>query len=154
MPALVPAPATVFGLYNGTDFRLTKGTCKDCPTPKQALWYFRDELVAVPSDGIDMAGFSRGVEVQEDVKRWYASATPRDLQARPPMLWIGASHKARNLTLTEDDILRFADGHSVPFKITPKIKTNLSYYDDSSKAFLRKHPLRMRGELRDGAFVA
>lgn len=154
MPAVIPAAATVFGLYRGPDFRLTKGTCKDCPAPPQALWYFRDDLVAVPADGVAVAGFTRGVETQEDVRRWYATATDDDLRARPPMLWIGAPQKARHLKLTKDDSLQFKDGLSVPFKVTPKIKTNLSYYDDSSKTFFRKRALRMRGELRGGEFVA
>lgn len=50
VPAIVPAAATVFGLYQGSDFRLTRGDCKTCATPKQAFWYFRDDLVAVPED--------------------------------------------------------------------------------------------------------
>ena len=154
MPAIIPAPATVFGLYQGADFRLTHGTCKDCPTPKQALWYFRDDLVAVPSEGVNMTGFTPGVTAQEDVKRWYASATPEALRARPPLLWIGAPHTVRNVVLTAEDVLRFKDDHSVPFKVADKIKSNLSYYDDSSKMYFQQRTLRMRGETRDGAFVA
>lgn len=154
MPGFVPAPATVFGLYKGSDFRLTTGACKDCPAPRQALWYFRDDIVAVPAEGVEAAGFTRGVEAQEDIRRWYASATPQVLQARPPMLWIGAPHQARNLTLTDDNRLQFSDGRSVDFQTAPKIKTNLSYYDDSSKAFFQKRPIRVRGELRGQTFTA
>ena len=154
MPAIIPAPATTFGLYRGTDFRLTKGACKDCTTSQQALWYFRDELLLVPSDGVPTAGFTPGISAQEDVKRWYASATPEDLQARPPLLWVGSSHKARNVTLVDGDVLRFKDGHDVPFKTVDKIKTNQSYYDSGSKAYFQQRTLRLRGESRDGAFVA
>jgi len=154
MPGIVPAAATVFGLYGGSDFRLTTGVCKDCPAPRQALWYFRDERIAVPSNGVAAAGFSRGVDAQEDVKRWYASATEQELRARPPLLWIGATHLARDLTLTAADVIRFSDGHSMPFKVVPKINTNFSYYDDSSKAYLHKRAVRMRGELSGGTFVA
>jgi hypothetical protein len=154
MPGVIPAAATVFGLYRGADFYLTKGTCKDCAPPPQALWYFRDEILAAPSNGVPAAGFSRGVEAQEDVRRWYAATTPQDLQVRPTMLWVGATHKARNLTLTADGRLQFPDGRSVQFQTVPKIKTNLSYYDDSSAAFFRNRPLRMRGELRGDTFTA
>jgi hypothetical protein len=154
MPAIIPAASTVFGLYQGTDFRLTNGSCKDCPASKQALWYFRDDLVAVPSDGVSVGGFSPGVTAQEDVKRWYASATPEARAARPPMLWIGSTHFARDLTLTSEDRLQFADKRSVPFKTVEKIKTNLSFYNESSKAYFAQRPLRMRGELKEGAFVA
>jgi hypothetical protein len=36
------------GLYDAGDFRLVSGHCADCPTPRQALWYFRDDVIAVP----------------------------------------------------------------------------------------------------------
>lgn len=154
MPAIIPAPATMFGLYQGADFRLTTGACKDCRASKQALWYFRDDLVAVPSEGVNMSGFTPGVAAQEDVKRWYAGATPEALRARPPLLWIGAPHTVRNVVLTADDVLRFKDDRSVPFKVADKIKSNLSYYDDSSKVYFQQRTLRMRGATRGGAFVA
>lgn len=154
MPGFVPAPATVFGLYSGSDYRLTTGACKDCQTPQQSLWYFRDDIIAVPVDGVDTAGFARGITAQEDIRRWYADATPQDIQARPPMLWIGATHQARDVRLVDDDRLQFSDRRSVQFQIVPKIKTNLSYYDDSSKAFFQKRPLRVRGELHGQTFTA
>ncbi len=154
MPAIIPAASTVFGLYPGTDFHLTQGVCNDCPAPKQALWYFRDDRVAVPSPGVSVASFTPGVTAQADVEHWYARATPADRAARPPMLWIGATHIARDLTLTDDDKLRFTDKRSVPFRTVDKIKSNLSFYNESSKAYFQQRRLRMRGELREGAFVA
>lgn len=154
MPGIVPAGSTVFGLYRGSDFRLTRGTCNDCSTIKQALWYFRDETIAVPADGVPVAQFGRGIDVQEDIRRWYAGAKPEDFQARPPLLWIGATHKTHDVRLTDDARLLFQDGRSVDFKIVPKIKTNLSYYDASSEAFFRRRPLRMRGELKGNTFTA
>lgn len=36
------------GLYPATDFRLANGQCQDCSAPRQALWYFRDDVLAVP----------------------------------------------------------------------------------------------------------
>ena len=41
---------------------------------------------AVPAEGVEVAGFTRGLTAQEDVKRWYATATPQQLRARPPLL--------------------------------------------------------------------
>ena len=155
VPAVIPAAATVFGLYQGSDFRLTKGDCKDCATPKQALWYFRDDLVAVPEAGIKAADFSRGITAQEDVKRWSVAATGEDHQARPPMLWLGSPSLVRDVTLNASgDALRFSDGKSLPFRVTPKIKTNLSFYNDSSKAFFQQRPVRMRGDMQGNTFVA
>lgn len=154
MPGIVPAPATVFGLYRGSDFQLTRGTCKGCAAPRQALWYFRDEVLALPSNGVEVAGFTRGVGAQDDVRRWYATAGERELRARPPLLWIGATHRARDVRLTGADELQFSDGRKVPFQVVPKLATNRSYFDDSSKAYLRRRPLRVRGELRGQTFTA
>ena len=154
-PALIPATAMVFGLYQGSDFRLTQGACSDCVTPKQALWYFNNDLVAVPAAGVKMADFARGVATQEDVRRWYAAVKDDDLKARPQMLWIGAPSLLRDARLAESgDAMTVGDGASVPFKVVPKIKTNLSFYNDSSKDFFRQRPVRMRGEMQQGAFVA
>ena len=154
-PAIIPATTGVFGLYSGSDFRLTKGACSDCPAPKQALWYFLDDLVAVPVAGVNTADFSRGIVAQEDVKRWHAVANGDALQARPPMLWIGAPSLVRDATLAASgDSIKLSDGASVPFKVTPKIKTNLSFYNDSSKAYFQQRSVRMRGEMQQESFVA
>ncbi|MBM3342031.1 MAG: hypothetical protein FJY56_07970 [Betaproteobacteria bacterium] len=154
MPGVVPASATVFGLYSGADFRLLRGGCGNCATPREALWYFRDEWVAVPHDNVTAHDFARGLEAQADVRRWYASATGDQLRARPPLMWIGAKHLASGLTLMPDDTLRFPGGRGVDFKIVPKLETNSSYYDDTSKAFLMKRALRMRGEFAGNTFTA
>lgn len=159
-PAVIPAPATVFGLYRGSDFQLVRGDCRDCGAPKQALWYFRDELVAVPAHGVPAARFSRGVPAQEDVKRWFAGAGAGDgigddLRARPPLIWVGASRLVHDARLAPDGRSFTIGNHaSVPFAVTPKIKSNLSYYDDSSQAYFRERLLRMRGEYQGDTFVA
>jgi len=154
-PAIVPATAAVFGLYQGADFRLVKGDCEDCATPKQALWYFRDDLVAVPVAGVKSADFARGVEAQEDVRRWYATAGEDDLQARPPMLWIGAPSLVRDVRLSAGgDTLTLGDGANVPFSIVPKINSNRSYYNDSSREYFQQRAVRLRGGMQGGTFVA
>jgi hypothetical protein len=40
-----PIPATsdgMLGPYNTTDFKITDGSCTDCNTIPQALWYFKN----------------------------------------------------------------------------------------------------------------
>ena len=91
-PAVRPALAAgSLGLFPVADFRLVPGTCADCATPKEALWYFQDDLVAVPLPGAKIAGFAGGVPAQEDVRRWYAVAGPEELQARPPLVGFGGA---------------------------------------------------------------
>jgi hypothetical protein len=153
--AILPATAAAFGLYPGTDFRLVKGDCRDCTTPKQALWYFRDDLVAVPVAGVKPADFTRGAPAQADVKRWYANAGEGDLQARPPMVWIGAPSLVREARLSAGgDVLMLGDGATVPFRIVPKISSNLSYYNDSSRDYFQQRTVRLRGGMQEGVFVA
>ena len=50
------------GVYRADNFRLADGDCRDCPTIRQALWYFRGDTIAVP--------------------RWRASAVCRDAEGR------------------------------------------------------------------------
>jgi hypothetical protein len=153
-PAIVPATATVFGLYPGSDFRLSTGTCGDCQTPKQALWYFRDELIAVPGPGVPAAEFLRGVAAQEDVKRWLDGLSQGEHAARPQLLWLGSPSLTRDASLAATgDGVRLSDGSSLPFRVVPKIATNLSYYDATSQAYFQNRPLRIRGDMHQGTFV-
>lgn len=139
------------GLYPASDFRLVDGRCTDCQTMRQALWYFQDDMVAVPGKGVRMAGFSPGVRAQEDVRQWHAQTRKDDPQSRPALIWLGATRLVGDTTLNAaGDALRLPDGRDIPFRVVPKISTNLSYYDDSSIAFFRDRPLRIRGEMKTG----
>src|SRR5262245_860560 len=77
------------GLFPSTDFRAISGDCSDCATIPQARWYFSKDLVAVPRPGVGIAGMTRGIAAQEDVRRWYGSGGGKDA-ARPPLVWIGS----------------------------------------------------------------
>src|SRR5262245_32295466 len=115
------------GLFATTDFRLVRGDCPDCDTIKQALWYFRDDLVAVPNPGVAIAGASRGIPPQEDIKRWIASASRDDLSARPPLVWVGSPSIVVDARLQpQEERLQLKDGTSAQFRLTPKIPSNRS----------------------------
>ena len=147
-PALA---AGSLGMFPATDFRLVPGTCADCATLKEALWYFRDDLVAVPRSGVTTGGYTRGIAAQDDVRRWYATAGAEELQARPPLVWVGSPSVITNATLQKSgDALRLADGTVVGFAVTPKIPANLSYYDASTTRFFAQRALRIRGTVVTG----
>lgn len=55
------------GLLPGDSFRLRTGKCTDCSVPKQSLWYFDNELIAVPGTTATASGFSPGVDRNSDV---------------------------------------------------------------------------------------
>ncbi len=52
------------GLYQAMDFRITDGNCNDCKTIPQALWYFKEETLAVPLS--QPSDFSRTAQAQAE----------------------------------------------------------------------------------------
>ena len=133
------------GLYDGAAFRLTNGRCGDCATLPQALWYFQDEVIAVPKAGLPLSAYSTTERGKGDVRAWAASpvsGTP----AYPGLVWMGAPHVVPTATVTADgQHLTTPDGVQMALHIVPKIATNLSYFDASSRAFFSQRPVRLRG---------
>jgi len=145
-----------FGLYRARDFRLTDGRCTDCTTVPQALWYFQEDVIAVPK--ASPTSFVRTLTAQEDVRQW-AQALLRsgasDPPSPPPLLWVGAPLLAPSSQLSEDGkTLVTADGKRLPFAVTERIPSNLSYYDASSVKHFAQRPLRVRGRMEGNRFVA
>ncbi|BCM26271.1 hypothetical protein [Methyloradius palustris] len=137
----------LLGLYPVTDMRLTNGTCADCPTIPQALWYFQQELIAVAKPDHPVAGFSKTANAQQDVKSWSANPSAQDLNALPPLVWLGSNEVITKAELGADGkLIKLDNGGNMAFNIVPKISTNLSYFDDSSLKFFSERPVRLRGE--------
>jgi hypothetical protein len=147
-----PIPATAdghLGLYPANDYRI--GTCSDCTTIPQALWYFKGEALALPVK--NTAGFSPDKQAQADVASW--AAREPDLAAQPPLVWLGSSTVIQQATLSADGkTIELNDRTSLGFGIVPKISTNLSYWDDSTSQYFAQRPLRLRGETNGSAFTA
>lgn len=140
------------GLYDATDFRLADGKCRDCPAPPQALWYFEDDLIAVPKQGA--AGFDPRRQAQEDVKAWFRGRAAGE-SVRPALTWIGSPLLAEGWRIAADGkVMQAAGGERHPFAVVPKIDSNLSYYDGSSLRHFAGRSLSMRGRLEQGTFVA
>jgi hypothetical protein len=152
-----PQPANAsgtFGLYPTTDFRLTTGECKDCPTMRQALWYFRDQAIAVPLPGHPVSSFATGVSPFEDVRRWAATRPAGAPLDYPPLVWAAAPSIVRGVRMSTDGRQLASGDGAIAFRPTAKIPLNRSYYNDASVAFFRQRSLTVRG-MRDGdEFVA
>ena len=146
--------ASPIGLFAGRDFRLTTGRCSDCAAIPQALWYFLDETIAAPRQGLPVAGFTPGLSVREDLERWAATHPPDGAIDEPPLVWIGSPEVLRGAHLSSDG--RFLDvaGQRFAFSVVPKLPLNRSYYNDASTAFLAARPLSLRGTTRDDMFTA
>jgi hypothetical protein len=152
-----PSAATAegwFGLYPARDFRITDGTCTDCPPIASARWYFGRETIAVPVAGLPVAGYSTGVSAFDDLRAWHAARTLDAPIDYPPLVWVAAPQVVRGARLAPDGgSLAIAD-RRLPMVLTPKIPLNRSYFDGSSTQFFAEHPLSVRGALgEDGQFV-
>lgn len=140
------------GLYGANDFRLGKDDCRDCPTPQQALWYFRGDLLAVPT--AQPAGFDGKLRAQDDIRQWNAARQGKPEGARPSLVWIGSPQIARGALSTGGDALQAAAGEKLPFAVVPKIASNLSYYNEASLKYFAGRNIKARGQLENGRFTA
>ena len=137
------------GLYSAKVFRLADGSCGNCTTIPQALWYFNNETLAVPAQD---AGFSRTMEAQADVNAWAAGQPDLTVQ---PLVWLGSRSVIPEAHITASGkTLELGDGSSLGFEIVPRIPTNLSYWNDDTRKYFAQRPVRLRGEAQGENFVA
>ncbi len=137
------------GLFAAQDFRAAKGDCSDCAGLKQGLWYFRDDLLALPKAEHPRASYSTSLDNLADIRLW--SATPEAQRlAYPSLVWLGSPQVVDGVTMGADGkTLKTGDGNGFDFRVVPKIASNRSYYDDASVAFFANRPLRLRGKVED-----
>ena len=153
----LPAPAGAegaFGLYPASAFRITTGECSDCPTIRQALWYFRAETIAVPRPGLPVASFATGVHAFDDVRQWAATRRADAPIDYPPLVWVAAPDVVRHARLADDRRSLVTPDGALAFEPAPKIALNRSYFDASSLAFFATRALTVRGTPAGDAFVA
>lgn len=139
-----------FGLFPAEAFRLVSAPCPDCPlTPAAMLWWFQDELVAVPA-----------FRMQPDRAAGGGAQGGRSddpgLPALPPLVWVAAPQLIEQARLSEDGSRLRAGGTELPLVLPPALPTNTAYLDASTLRFLSARTLRVRGALRSpgDAFVA
>ena len=146
--------APLFGLYPQSDFRVTDGRCRDCPTIPQALWYFESETIAVPNSGVLVASFTRGVDVGADLRAWLSSHSPESLPEYPQLVWIAAPQVVSGARLSADAATVESANARLRFELVPKIALNRSYFDASSARFFRERTVRIRGTIVGDTIVA
>lgn len=141
------------GLANAADFRLVDGKCADCATIPQALWYFRDDLVAVPKH--DPVPFAKGLQAQSDVTQAAKQRDPKAAPQLPPLVWVGSPLVAEGWKLdAAGQSVSDASGKRMPFAVVPKIDSNLSYYNEATVRHFAGRNLSMRGKMEGDKFVA
>jgi len=139
-----------FGLFETSRYRAVDGNCADCATPKQALWYFRDDLVAVPKLPPEPEDLSSRLPVAKDIAQWMAGGQ-RETPVEPFIVWLGSPEIIASATL-ETGVLRHGADAGMAFEVVPRIPGNRSYYDASSVAFLSKRSVQVRGRTQVDAY--
>jgi hypothetical protein len=136
------------GQYDSEQFITLSMPCAHCQSLPQAQWYFKNETVAVPGAGQSLTSFSLDKRGADDV-------ASLDLHALPDVVWIGSTQQWTHTHLSADGKrLQLADGTEIPFKIVPKIPTNLSYWNQDTQAFYAQRALSIRGEQVGQTIVA
>lgn len=137
------------GLLTAERLDLRTGACTDCTVPKQGLWYFENELIAVPAKGMPVSGFTPGADRKSDVATW--AATPQaGALAYPSVTWIGApSILERATVLPGGQRVRTASGGELDIALVPQLSTNRSYANGATAAYFNGREVRMRGTLEN-----
>ena len=139
------------GLLPAQNFRLSDGKCADCATPPQALWYFKDEVLAVPQKSQPMSGAGPYQGIVAGVKEWAATPAAATLD-NPSLVWLGAPYLFDDVRLLPNGRqLQAADGSLNALHLVSKISTNLSYWNEKTTAYFAQRPLRVRGSMKDVA---
>lgn len=121
---------------------------------RQALWYFRDEKIAVPVPGHPVTGFATGVHATDDVRQWAEARAPGAAIDYPPLVWVAGPDIVRNATLSPDGSRLVTHEGSLKFHPTAKIPLNRAYFDLSSIAFFRQRTMTVRGTRTGDGIIA
>jgi len=135
------------GLFPAASFRIVTGATSGARTLRQARWYFNGEAIAVPIDGMPMAGYGKGVPAFEDVQSWAAARTA-DVAEYPPLVWIGAPHAMHGVRMADDG----GTIAGLALRLVARLPLNRSFFDESSIAFFAGRPLTVRGTREGNAF--
>lgn len=145
---------SAYGLFPAEHFVVTCGHRAGGAALPQALWYFRDETIAVPVPGMPLAGYAPDLSLAADLAAWQGQNAIGADAGYPPLVWLGAPEVLRHATLAADGRqLPLADG-ALDLRLVPRLPLNRSWFDASSIAFFHGQPLKLRGWHEHGIFVA
>jgi hypothetical protein len=115
--------------------------------PRQALWYFENEVIAVPGDGMAVSAFTPGTHRRRDVAGW--SMTPHaEKLAYPSVTWIGAPSILEGAVMMPGARrVRTVAGSELDIELVPKLATNLSYANGATAAYFAGREVRLRGQI-------
>jgi hypothetical protein len=146
--------ASAYGLYTTRRFDVVEKPVSWPGVVQQALWYFRDETVALPWQGQPVAGYTRGVATYDDVRAWaraLSDAPPADL---PPLVWVAAPDAVHGARVSPDGTAVECGGRRFALELAPRHPLNRSWLDASSFAYFAQCPVSLRGRIDGHRFAA
>ena len=126
-------PDEPLGLFQRSDFELTTGTCNDCSPLQPAMWYFKNEVIAIPKT-------AQTAQVSTPLSFLIRLGSPEVLQHA--QLDESASH------------IILHNGVKVRLKLTPQIPLNHAFFDHSTSKYFQDQPLRLRGHFEKSESTA
>lgn len=140
-----------FGLFPADQFVVS--TAAQAPIAQSTRWYFGDEYIAARASAMSAQDYTAGMRPFADVRAWAKAYDPDALQP-PALVWLGATGYATGAQLSADARSVTLHGVATPLGLAPRLPLNRSYFDATSAAYLAQRTLTVRGEMRDGGFVA
>jgi hypothetical protein len=153
-PGKADGAEAAYGLFPAAAFTITTGDHAAGRALPQALWYFRQETVAVPQPGARVAGFARGVPTFADLQSWAAALGDTPPDDAPPLVWVGAPDVLRGVRIAADARSLETPAGRVRLELVPRHPLNRSYVDASSFTFFRSRTVTLRGTAFPDRFVA
>lgn len=136
-----------YGLYLATDFITTTGQCVDCNSIPQARWYFEQEVIATPKTNIQ--NFNPRLQAQADVKHWLSNSKTQSL---PSLIWTGKTDVLHGTFNQEASAVQHGET-TTSFHTIEKIPSNLSYYNEKSRAYFANQTVTVYGEQTQKGFT-
>lgn len=157
--AAVPAQLSLanqadFGLLPGCRFFLSNGQRTDSTVAPQAIWFFRDECIALPLPGQPIAGFSAKRRVYDDLAHWHTATPAGSVLDAPPLIWAGARYFVKGARINPGATALHIGTATIPMGLIARHPLNRSYFDASSAEFLGKRTLHVRGHWEEGQLNA
>lgn len=145
------APGTRLGFYDASTFA-ELSSCAACQATPQARFYFKGDYAVAPLKGA--AQFDRSRLTFDDLRAWASSRKGVPSGELPSVIWAGSPQVIEGTLAADGKQLTLPSGEVVPFALVPKIRTNLSYFDQTSVKYFAGQKVVARGVLKDGTFVA
>ena len=149
LAALSAADTPAYGLLSAADFRLVRGDCVDCAGLPQAMWFFRQETIAIPRPGLPQAGYARELRAVDDLRAWHA-ATPLDQPPDyPSLVWVASPETLPSARLDPEARHWQTPDARLDFALAPRLASNRSYFNAASTRAFAGRDLRLRGSFSD-----